>query len=207
MTPQSVMAVVSLVASDDALITGRQLAILLGVIIITSLMLISARRKIRESRNTPRAYSRDLYARLKEEKTAIGNMQEVMLELEQLARQIHGQIDTRYAKLEAVIRDADQRIETLSRLTRTQDDAPVLDVTVGIEQNEEHDPATDNAALPHADVHRLADAGLGVVQIAKETDRNVGEVELILALRKTRTRTDPLPAQPESDSPAAPSVR
>ena len=201
------MAIVSLVASDDALITGRQLAIILAVIIITSLMLISARRKIRESRNTPRAYSRDLYARIKEEKTAIGNMQEVMLELEQLARQIHGQVDTRYAKLEAVIRDADKRIETLSRLARTDDDSPALDVTVGIEQKEEHDPRSDDTALPHSEVHRLADAGLGVVQIAKETDRNVGEVELILALRKTRTRTKPLPAQSEPDQPIAPSVR
>lgn len=180
-----------LASSDTSVITPSQLALIGLIIAITALMLISTRRKWRESQNSPRSYTRELYKRLKEEKTTISDVQEVMLELEQLARNIHGQIDTRFAKLEKAIHDADERIEQLSRLIRAAGGQPAIDVTVT--DKTPTGPAPDGhandsavAEVPHADVFRLADAGMEPAEIAKELGSPIGEVELILALRKTR---------------------
>lgn len=178
-----------------AQISSQQIAVLAVVVVATVLMLLSTRRKIREAQNTPRAYARDQYRRLKEEKQAIGSAQEVMLEMEQLARHIHGQIDTRYAKLEALLRDADRKIADLKRLSATGDARRGLDVTVdGPTDDSAGEPSAASIApvadVLHAAVHRLADAGLAPSEIAAEQDRTIGEVELILALRKTRMSAD-----------------
>jgi hypothetical protein len=180
-----------LASSDTSVITPSQLALIGLIVAITALMLISTRRKWRESQNSPRSYTRELYKRLKEEKSTISDVQEVMLELEQLARNIHGQIDTRFAKMEKAIHDADERIEQLSRLIRAAGGQPAIDVTVT--DKTATDPASDGdandsavAEAPHADVFRLADAGMAPAEIAKELGSPIGEVELILALRKTR---------------------
>lgn len=178
-----------------AQISSQQIAVLAVVVVATVLMLLSTRRKIREAQNTPRAYARDQYRRLKEEKQAIGGAQEVMLEMEQLARHIHGQIDTRYAKLEALLRDADRKIAELKRLSATGDATRGLDVTIDGAADETAGESSEATTAPaadllHAAVHRLADAGLAPSEIAAEQDRTIGEVELILALRKTRMSAD-----------------
>lgn len=179
-------------------ISPRQIAVLAVIVVVTVFMLLSTRRKIREAQNTPRAYARDQYRRLKEEKLAIGGAQEVMVEMEQLARHIHGQVDTRFAKLEALLRDADRKIAELKRLSVTGDAARGLDVTVDGPTDEPSGEPPDVKTAPaaevlHSAVHRLADAGLSPSEIAAEEGRKIGEVELILALRKTRRSVDAKP--------------
>ena len=44
-----------------------------------------------------------------------------MIELEQMSRKIGGQLDTKAAKLEVLIRQADERIARLERLARSSD--------------------------------------------------------------------------------------
>ncbi len=176
-------------------ISPRQMAVLAVIVVATVLTLLSVRRKVREAQNTPRAYARDQSRRLKEEKQAIGGAQEVMLEMEQLARHIHGQVDTRFAKLEALLRDADRKIADLKRLSATGDARRGLDVTVDGPTDETAGESSETstahvADVLHAAVHRLADAGLAPSEIAAEQDRTIGEVELILALRKTRMAAD-----------------
>jgi hypothetical protein len=185
-------------------ISSKQIALLAVIVVVTVFMLLSTRRKSREAQNTPRASARDQYKRLKEEKQAINGAQEVMVEMEQLARQIHGQIDTRYAKLEALLRDADRRIAELKRLSVAGDAPRGIDVIVD-EATEETDEASSEvqsapaADVLHAAVHRLADAGLAPPEIAAQEGRTIGEVELILALRKTRRSADAKPlASPAS---------
>ena len=184
------------------LITTPQLALLGIIVAVTTIMLISTRRRIREARNTPRTYARELYGRLKEEKTTINEAQEVMIEMEELARHIHGRIDTRYAKLEKAIRDADERIDKLSRLVRAAQNGATVDVTAA-DTDQSADPPPDKPGeVPagHANVCRLADAGLGPRDIAEEADSTIGEVELILSLRKTREEAAS-PTGPISDVP------
>jgi hypothetical protein len=94
-------------------------------------------------------------------------MELLLVELSAMARQITGQLDTRAAKLQELIRQAD---ETIAKL-----DTPALktrDV-----------PAREMEDERHADVYKLADSGMDSGQIAQRLDRQAGEIELILALR------------------------
>lgn len=130
------------------------------------------------------------------------DMQNLLVELSQMARQISAQLDTRAARLEALIDEADKRIERLGRLTgaaadraepHRSADAPSAqaDVTDGA-------AAPDIAAAPAAaspsaddryrDVYAMADAGSSPADIAKALGRPRGEIELILALRGSAQR-------------------
>ena len=95
-------------------------------------------------------------------------------ELQDLSRKISAEIDTRFGKLEAAIRDADRRIAVLNRMSRgtAQDgsDAPAA--------GGDHD-------VRYTVVYELADAGFSPVDIAKDLGRTPGEIELILNLRRT----------------------
>jgi len=114
------------------------------------------------------------------------DVEEIMAELDRVARGIHGRLDARFTKLETVIREADQRIDRLARLVRAAEGAPALDITLG-EQTPDPDPSAPPQTIEsHAAVHRLADSGLSLSQIAAEIGKPAGEVQLILALRRAR---------------------
>ena len=51
-------------------------------------------------------------------------METLVVELSEMTRQISAQLDTRSAKLEQLIQDADQRIESLRHLTSRQSPPP-----------------------------------------------------------------------------------
>lgn len=103
------------------------------------------------------------------------DVESLIVELDELARKINAQIDTRFAKLEAVIRDADRRIATLERLANQADQA---------DQAARPRPAPTSANdAQHAVVYELADAGKTPIEIARQLGRTPGEVELILNLR------------------------
>lgn len=127
-------------------------------------------------------------------------------ELVQLARRVLAQIEARSAQLEALIDDADARIEELRRL---QASGQSIGETGGGERNgrrpphpphpprpprppldahNSHSPDGDEADGAPEDpvmrgVYELADRGLAPVEIARELDQHLGAVELILALR------------------------
>ncbi len=107
------------------------------------------------------------------------DMEELLVELQDLSRKISAEIDTRFAKLEAVLRDADRRIAVLNRLSRetsAKAGGPVAE------------PESHEAR--HAVVYELADAGFSPVEIARDLGRTPGEVELILNLRKNAARRE-----------------
>ena len=110
-------------------------------------------------------------------------MESLLVELSQMARQITAQLDTRTAKLEALIKEADDKI---TRLCGGATAAPgVSERPIPATPAEAgRDVAPRNADDPrHAAVYDLADAGLSAGQIAQRLSRPSGEVELILALR------------------------
>jgi len=110
-------------------------------------------------------------------------MTELLVELEQMARQMTAQLDTRAARLEALIREADEKI------------AQLQDAGNGVSAPGRSIEASSAVLLPslpdprHAPVYELADQGLSAWQIARQLNRPNGEIELILALRKP----DPAP--------------
>lgn len=189
-----------------AQITSVQVAMMALLVAGVTMYMIATRNRIRKSANQPRTASRERFADLQRRSRLGRDIEEVMSDLDAVSRQVNGQLDLRFAKLETVIRDADARIEQLTGLLRAARGAPSLDVTIADEVAES--PASNDATTRpgasdiehsrHAEVYDLADEGLSPVDIAAKTNRTTGEVELILALRRAKAQ-----AQAIADRPAA----
>lgn len=133
------------------------------------------------------------------------DMQNLIVELSNMARQITGQLDTRAAKLELLIQEANQKIAALQRANdahrspltpfEIEDDAqpaahpssPPAPIEPEPAEQEavpaDDSPAQDPVEPRHKRVYELADQGLTPQQIAIELNRPAGEIELIIALR------------------------
>ena len=145
-------------------------------------------RAVSNGAHDPGRDLRDRQRGLQDRRRGERELGELMIELDQLAREVHGRLDTQFAKLETVIRDADDRIERLKRLLRASQSESALDVTV-TDDEETPSPAREPESGLHADVYRLADAGRSLLEISEQTGRPKGELELILALRRARQRS------------------
>lgn len=115
------------------------------------------------------------------------DMNNLLVELSEMARQMTGQLDTRAAKLEALLREADEKIATLRSLGGGGASPPVLVEAKLLESDAVPMRAGEDPVPPadprHAEVYDLADEGQSAQDIARQTGRPRGEVELILALR------------------------
>ena len=130
------------------------------------------------------------------------DMQNVIVELSDMTRQMSAQLETRAAKLEQLMRDADAKIAELQEAAKTVRQTEDLKEIIA-EVNaaaaiipEPPRPAmrlvsdhSDPGEERWAEVYRLSDEGLTLPEIARRLGRPKGEVELILALR-------PKPAKP-----------
>jgi len=172
-----------LAAAKTSGMTLTQFVLLVLAIGSLTLLMLSTRRRQRQKRHMPDTSIRERYAELKETNEATRGIEQAMLQLDQLSRQIHGRLDTKLAHLEALIRDADERIDALSRHSQVVEGKRALEITLDEERPEAS--LAPQSAGRHAVVHRLADEGLSPVDIAERTGRTTGEIELILALRKT----------------------
>jgi hypothetical protein len=113
-------------------------------------------------------------------------MQNLLVELSEMARQITAQLDTRAARLELLIKEADEKLAALRKATGVA--APLLPAEPATAQDVELAPPTVEAKpaeidARHAEVYRLADEGRGANEISRLVNRPMGEIELILALR------------------------
>jgi hypothetical protein len=119
------------------------------------------------------------YASLSRQRSVEREMQNVLVQLAEMARQITGQLDSRATKLELLIKDADQRIAQLK-------ETPVPPAPPTIESAPIESPPQD-ASPPdprYAEIYAMADQGRSAREIAEQLNRPSGEVELILALRR-----------------------
>ncbi|HVT89630.1 MAG TPA: hypothetical protein VHD56_12310 [Tepidisphaeraceae bacterium] len=138
-----------------------------------------ARRRDPLVKNTPS------FASLSRQRDVEKQMQNLLVELSEMSRQISAQLDTRASKLEILIQQADQRIAVLKNSAgfapqRPESSAPIV---------ETEPPRAEVEEMPdprHSEVYSLADSGRDAQQIASELNRPRGEVELILALRGKR---------------------
>jgi hypothetical protein len=182
---------------------GGQFFFLLAAVLMLTIFVLLTRRKVRKSIGQPRVDVRDQVTERVKYAKLTRDLEEVMGELDELARQVNGRLDTRFAKLEAVIRDADERIDRLSRLVREAHGHAGIDLTISDEARAVPtcDGAMATAGKPptadieppaelHADVYTLADEGRSPIEIAEETGRTTGEIELILALRRAKKQAE-----------------
>jgi hypothetical protein len=156
--------------------------------VLVTLLLSGLRRSRRQMIAAPHRQAQERGSGLRSVDTMNGDMQRLLTELEELARQTHAQVDTRFAKLEASVRAADERIDKLQRLLRAASGQAALDAVVGDDDLQCLDSPAGQPAAPQDEdgreaIYALADAGRNHTQIAQATGLAIGEVELILALR------------------------
>ena len=156
----------------------------LGILLIIFGLLL--RLRIKRRRSAMQLTPREQIERLKNQQAMRGDLEHLMVEIEQLARRLGSQLDAKTIALENLINEADRKIQTLQRLNANgappsnPDKAP---------------PAMDPAVIPRQTgeqvqqdrlaqaVYELADRGAEPVEIARQLNEGVGKVELILALR------------------------
>jgi hypothetical protein len=115
------------------------------------------------------------------------DMQNLLVELHEMARTMTAQIETRAKKLELLIAEADEKIARLQSGASTG--APASGATPR-PQSIDLPAQSESTQRPdqHAEVYQLADAGLDGRQIAARLGRPFGEIELLLALRRRNQR-------------------
>ena len=183
------IALGSFMADGFAGMTAQQIAILAAIIlIIVGVLNMRRRRPPDTTTQTPR---RDTATESNAGAGLPRDLQHLMVQLEELSRRINAQIDTKYAKLEQSIADADKRIIAL----RTLLDYPRSDSKSSRDAKLPEPPPTVPAPRSGTDdrfqaIYDLADQGLSPVEIGRKLGRRTGEIELILNLRGTRDQSE-----------------
>ena len=165
----------------------------LGVMGLIYLMVLrpAAQKNKKRKRPDPLATPPSVRSSLAGERAAERGMQTLLLELENMSRQMSAQLDTKAAKLEALIREADAKTAALHAALASEKAALLSDrLLIGGDGGETPDrPARDRfgsglaALASHDRIYDLSDAGDAAAAIARKLNRPAGEVELILALR------------------------
>jgi hypothetical protein len=152
--------------------------LLLGlVLVISALMMAAAKRRKRQGGSLT---AREQMQRLDQTSGMRGDLEQLMVEIEQLAKRMGAQLDVKAMRLEQLLRQADQRVAELERLQRAepgQASAPPA-------PRPQAPPAAPEDPLAR-NIYQLADAGNDSIEIARQLNEHVGKVELILALRRT----------------------
>ncbi len=162
------------------------LPLFLAALLATTLVVVLTRRRVQRNASLSGArWARRAPAGDRASDRTEDELRSVLIELERLARDLNAQIDTRYRKLDALLRHADRRIAELKGLTRetVSEGSRSVDVLVGEPGTRGNDPP---ASLPsrRERVYALVEEGRSPQDIAKALGRPVGEIELILELRR-----------------------
>jgi len=120
------------------------------------------------------------FSNLHAQRTVEHQMSNLLVELSEMTRQLSAQLDTRAAKLELLIRDADEK---LAALKEAAESSAVLPTSLGGPVFIPADRPKVVVDARHVKVYTLADEGRSPGEIASTLDRPKGEIELILALR------------------------
>lgn len=171
-------------ATDVELMSGLMMAA--GVGIVVSVLLRNLRKRMRKRAqssewDTPTERIEEIRGEAARRGRASAEM--AAADAEELARRLSAVLDNKAAKLEILLEKTDRKIAALEAVRaghgsvapaqRERDDSPRESTNGRSFEPGDHDP-----------VIRLADEGVEPVEIAQRLGRPVGEVELILALRR-----------------------
>jgi len=180
-------------ASDGALESLLPGALLtFGVVILVMLMVRMLRRNLRKNAPMQAGTPRERIDRMRAEASARPPTETYQAEAEELTRRLAAILDNKAARIELLIEEADERLARLDRATLGVDvrTRPVEhDAGAFRAQTSEPVAAPSMHSQPHADptqrqIYELADTGLNPVEIAQRLDQPIGQVELILNLRR-----------------------
>lgn len=179
-----------ILAASDTPASGLWMVLLVLCLVTLSLMLVRIRRGRRPVGPNP-SIRRELNA-MRGRSELHRSADELLIQLEEMARRINAQVDTKFAKLDRVVMDADERLARLEAALSRADRLAAVGSTSG--QSESSDAGAQAAPARaehptdtrHAGVYDLADAGKSPVEIAERLGMPLGEVEVILNLRNFR---------------------
>lgn len=83
--------------------------LLLGIVLVTTSLLMRMRKRQRQA--TPRLSPREELVRAHQARGLHGDLEEVMVEVEQLAKRFGTQLDAKSIQLDRLIRQTDERIQ------------------------------------------------------------------------------------------------
>ncbi|MFT3785728.1 MAG: hypothetical protein QM770_06115 [Tepidisphaeraceae bacterium] len=157
------------------------------------MLYIVMRQWMRKKKPDPLASAPSSRMSLKQQKAVERDMQNLLVELHDMARQMTAQIETRVSKLEILLSEADEKIARLEALGSSSADsvtkpqaAETPDTPIDRPAMRLARPPEPNIEAPddrYAEVYRLNDQGLDARAISQKLSRPAGEIELILALR------------------------
>ncbi|MFA5864026.1 MAG: hypothetical protein WC975_04985 [Phycisphaerae bacterium] len=159
------------------LLEGNYLIIFVGVAVVAIILLMrGSMRRIKGKSALSSQEAANRIPSLQNQMEVRDHLQKLMVNLQDLARQINGHIDTRFCKLEVLIKEADEKIRQL----RAMGFGGKLPGEPAAGGQNEIKTDTDREMI-----YKLADMGKTSVEIAQELKKNTGEIELILSLRRS----------------------
>ena len=158
---------------------------LLVILLAAFVMLRIARQRVLRSQALRGMPVRDRVARRvgSQENRTVNQISELMAALADLSRQINGQIDTRLAKLETLLEQADAVIKRLEK-GDLNTESGACEAIKEISDSFHHSAA--ELSPDSREVLELTEQGMDKISIAQKLDRPIGEIELILALAGTK---------------------
>ena len=154
------------------------LVLLAGMVMVTMWLMSRLAKRRRHDAANPPLSSRDHLERARQIRGLRGDMDDLMVEVEQLSKRLSAQLDAKTVQLERMLDRADATITQLQKLTPGALDRDPMSPP----------PPPPAASAPPDDplaqsVYELADQGHDPPAIASRIGEHVGKVELILALR------------------------
>jgi hypothetical protein len=155
--------------------TTQWAVIALGAITVIYIVIIRPMRQKKQKDPLDRSPTQTSLA---QQRAVERDMSNLLVEYEQMIRKMTAHLDTRAAKLEILLKEADEK---LAELASANGRAPSK------RADEQADPspaaADSEPDKRYAEIYKLADKGQSAKEIAKSINCPRGEVDLILALR------------------------
>ncbi|MEM9251346.1 MAG: hypothetical protein AAGB29_03255 [Planctomycetota bacterium] len=161
--------------------------LLLGIVLVIAYLFISIRAKRRRSATDPSLSATEQIERNRQLKGMRGDLETIMVEIEQMAKRVGHQLDAKATRLEQLINEAELKIAQLDR-AQNGHDSPADDSPPASASSNDATPAPASDESQDDDrrrrIYALADAGHDAHEIALELNEMPGTVELILNLRQ-----------------------
>lgn len=172
--------------AEDSLLPGLLFAggILLAVVILMRHWRRTAVRRKTRPEQSPRERIDEIHARAMAGREGV---EELMSDAEQLTRRLAATLDNKAARLELLVVRAER---ALARLEGEHGSTALPERELSAAERQvwfTSAPPERAASGEHDAVYRLADAGRSAADIARELGKPVGQVELILNLRRRQS--------------------
>lgn len=164
---------------------NHYVVLLLGLCLVTAWLMLRLLKRNRRKADQPILNVHERTTQTRQARGIKGDLEQLMVEVEQLAKRFAAQLDAKTFEMEQLLDRADQTLDQLRGQTiqghSTESTSSAKPATANVPGYGDQKSLTDDQ-LSHA-VYQFQDEGLNADQIARRTSEHIGKVELILALR------------------------